>query len=107
MAGYNLTNVFIDQEGVVWDMTCGKCPRCMAPSEITFRQPPAGYFHCPDCQTRYDEPVWDPPEDAFVTCISDDQAREDPQLRPFYDWYHDYSPFPGPVAARDTKDNSP
>lgn len=96
--GYDFTNTFTDQEGVVWDMACGKCPRCKAPSKLSHWVSGGGGagFSCPECSVFYDEPLWEPAESAFITCISDDEARDDPdpEVRRRYREYHDLPPEP-------------
>lgn len=93
---YDFTNTFTDQEGLVWDMDYGKCPLCGSASKLSHRESVGGYFNCPDCHLMYDEPHWHPPvEDAFITCISDDDARDDadPEVRRRWAEYHGVHPY--------------
>lgn len=89
------TPVYIDQEGVAWDRSCGRCPKCYregrdTPTDYTRRVRGSGYFNCQTCGVMYDEPVWADAESAFVTCISDDEAGEDPDpgIRALHAEYH-------------------
>ena len=84
-------NTYTDQEGVVWNWDYAVCPRCRAKAK------PEHYhftiytsFECPECGVLYDEPLWDPAEVAFVTCISDEVARDDPdpEVQRRYREYH-------------------
>jgi hypothetical protein len=90
--------VFIDQEGVAWDRSCGVCPKCYrtegddAPKyDPATRGRQAGYFQCRECDVVFDEPIWINAESAFITCISDDEARDDTDagIRALYREYHD------------------
>ena len=88
-------DIYIDQEGVVWDWAYAKCPRCnkkAKPEDHHFTSMTS--FLCPECDLLYDEPHWETAEQAFVTCVSDDEAEHDPELRPYWLWYHDKEPCP-------------
>lgn len=87
--------VYIDQEGVVWAWSHAICPRCQKtakPEHYHFTSMTS--FLCPDCGLLYDEPQWEPAESAFVTCISDDESRDDPDpgIRRLYREYHGLPP---------------
>ena len=63
-------DTFTDQDGVIWDLSGGKCPECgvaVNPQERVF---PSGYFRCLECRTLFDEPDWD--EGAFIGTVDDD-----------------------------------
>lgn len=87
------TPVYIDQEGVAWDRSCGRCPRCNTPTRYDRRIQGgtlAGFYVC-GCGLKYDEPIWADVESAFITCISDDESKDDPDpgIRALYREYHD------------------
>lgn len=93
------TPVYIDQEGVAWDRSCGRCPKCDregrdTPTDYTRRLKGSGYYVCPVCDVMYDEPVWAHAESAFITCISDDESADDPDsgIRALYREYHGLPP---------------
>lgn len=74
---YDFDNTYTDQEGVVWDWDCAICPRChkkAKPEHHHFTSMTS--FLCPHCDLMYDEPLWDPAESAFITCISDDEQAD-------------------------------
>jgi len=77
MSDIDFTNTFTDQEGVVWDMDYAKCPRCEAKSKLKYRSGAGGYFGCPQCGVAYDEPNFDPPEDAFITVLDDEEELKE------------------------------
>lgn len=88
---YDFENTYTDQEGVVWLWSHAICPRCHAtakPEHYHFTSMTS--FLCPECGVMYDEPIWSDVEAAFVTCISDEEAREDPdpEVRRQYITYH-------------------
>lgn len=88
-----LKNSYTDQEGVVWDWDYAICPECHTnlgkedyfPTSMTS-------FKCPNihCALMIDEPAWSDCESAFMTCISDEEAANDPdpEIRRRYREYH-------------------
>lgn len=70
--GYDL---FVDQEGIIWDLGLGKCPRCTSPAITAQRVRPSGYFRCADCGFLYDEPDF-VSEAAYLGDIDDYRDRE-------------------------------
>lgn len=96
------TPVYIDQEGVAWDRSSGRCPKCYregrdTPTDYRRRDKASGYFTCHVCDVVYDEPIWADAASAFVTCISDDEAKNDTDagIRALYREYHDMPMEPG------------
>lgn len=89
-------NTYTDQEGVVWDWAYAVCPRCRKrarPKDHHFTSMTS--FLCPSCDLMYDEPLWDNAECAFITCISDEEARDDPdpEVRRRWAEYHGVHPY--------------
>ena len=87
--------VYIDQEGVAWDWSCARCPRCETATKVKdYNFTPMTSWLCPSCGLLYDEPVWADAESAFVTCISDDESRDDPDpgIRRLHREYHGLPP---------------
>jgi len=74
-AGYDLSNTYTTQEGVVFGMTGATCSRCPEPSKLSHRTPVTGYFVCPACGVMYDEPNFDC--DEFITNVDDDDDEEE------------------------------
>lgn len=88
---YDWDNTYTDQEGVVWDWKYAKCPRCRKTAKPSHRHfTTMTSFRCPACDLLYDEPHWEPAESAFVTCISGEDAADDPdpEVRRRYREYH-------------------
>lgn len=88
---YDFANTYTDQEGVVWDWDYAICPRCHKEAKPEHHHAtPWTSFDCPHCGVQYDEPLWRDCESAFITCISDDEARDDPdpEVRRRYHEYH-------------------
>ncbi len=63
---------FVDQEGGIWDMEEGRCPRCANKSIDHRRVPASGYFNCSDCNVVYDEPMF--PCSALIGFIDEGAA---------------------------------
>lgn len=76
-AGFNMDNVFITQEGAVYDMDCATCPKCEG--KCTLQNYKAGRntmganFLCPHCNVMFDEPIFEPAEAAYLAWIGDDE----------------------------------
>lgn len=68
-------DLFVDQEGIIWDLGLGKCPRCTSPAITAQRVRPSGYFRCADCGFLYDEPDF-VSEAAYLGDIDDYRDRE-------------------------------
>lgn len=95
---YSWADTYTDQDGVVWSWRYARCPRCTRKARPEHRHfTPMTSFLCPHCGVMYDEPVWADAEAAFVTCISDDDARDDPdpEVRRRYREYHGMQPEEG------------
>lgn len=59
-------DIFVTQEGAVFNMAYATCPGCAGASRLVDKRPVTGYFLCPACSCLFDEPVFDPAEVAFI-----------------------------------------